>query len=73
MARKKKFIVAYWDINMPRNSSTRICEGARDRDEAVEELLLNDIDVDDITIVEVARMLKITEVKQTFTYEEDDE
>lgn len=71
--RKKKYIVAFWDINEPSNNSTRICEGARDRDEAVEELLLNDIDVDDITIVEVARMLKITEVKQTFTYEEDDE
>lgn len=70
--RKQKYIVAYWDINSPRNSSTRICDGAKERDEAVEELLLNDVDVDDITVVQVARMLKVV-TAQKFHYEEDED
>ena len=72
MARKKKFIVAYWDINMPRNSSTRICEGVQSRDEAIEELLANDVDVDDITVVEVARMLKVVTTQKISVVEDED-
>jgi hypothetical protein len=65
--RKKKWLVAHWSNG--KTYSVRICKGWQDRDEAVEELILNDVPVDEIEVMEIATIYKVANVKRSFEYE----
>jgi hypothetical protein len=72
--KKKKFLVAFFDIHNPRNNDVREVAGVAARDEAIGEMIANEIDPDNIEIYEISRKLKITDVKTRYkiTVEEDD-
>lgn len=71
----KKFLIAFFDIHHPRNNDVREMSGVRARDEAIGEMLDNEIDPDNIEIYEISRKLKITDVRTAYhiVVEEDDD